>query len=67
MLMNSEAWTTLDRQASGFRVMSQFRAHHILLPDQKHSNVTLPCGKNRALDFRLGGAVRTHGINRNGN
>ncbi len=53
-------------RASGFGVMSQLRAHHILLPDQKHSNVTLPCGKNRALYFRLWGAVRTHGIDRNG-
>ena len=66
MVMNSEAWTTSMGKSAGFRVMSQFGAHHILLPHQKHSNVTLPCGKYRALYFRLGGTVRTHGIDRDG-
>jgi hypothetical protein len=55
----------LNRQSPGFRVMSQLGAHHILLSHQKNSNVTLPSGKNRALYFRLRGAVRTHGIDRN--
>ena len=54
-------------QTTGFGVLSQFSAHHILQSDQEHSNVTLPCGQNRALYFRLGGAVCTHGINRDGN
>ena len=53
-------------QTTGFGVLSQFSAHHILQSDQEHSNVTLPCGQNRALYFRLGGTVRTHGVDRNG-
>ncbi len=48
-------------------VMRQFGAHHILVPHKEDPNVILPCGKNRALNFRLGGAVRAHGIDRNGN
>ncbi len=57
----------LNRQSSGLRVMSQLRAHHILLSYQKNSNVILPGGKYRALYLRLWGAVRAHGIDRDGN
>jgi len=56
----------LNGQSPGFRMLHELGAHYILLPDQKNSNVILPCGKNRALNFRLRGAVRTHGVNRDG-
>ena len=55
-----------DRQRSSFRMLSEFGTHNIPLPDQKNPNIILPRGKNRALNFRLGSTIRTHGVYRYG-
>ena len=64
MVMYSLAWTISmgRRAAGGWRSSSAltigFRA------DQQHAHAVLTCGMDRALNLRLGRAVRTHRIQR---
>jgi hypothetical protein len=43
----------------------ELRLHDVLRPDQQHTPAVLARGLKRALHFRLGGAIRTHRIQRN--
>jgi hypothetical protein len=42
----------------------QFGLHDFFRADQQHAHTVLACGMDRALNFRLGSAIRTHCIQR---